>query len=78
MNGSADLPSRFQLRECVRANGQRGHVVGVTFGLIDGLGKVMYDVVTPSGLLSRLFSEQVTPAEPAHLMLVRPQTLEAI
>lgn len=61
------LPSRFQLHDTVRAQGARGTVVAITFMLVDGWGKVAYDVDCGAQTLHRVLSDDVQPAQPSHL-----------
>lgn len=61
------LPSRFQLHDTVRAQGVRGTVSAVTFMLVDGMGKVAYDVECGGAILHRVLSDDVSPARPEHL-----------
>lgn len=61
------LPSRFQLHDSVRAQGARGTVVAITFMLVDGWGKVAYDVECGAQTLHRVLSDDVQPAQPSHL-----------
>lgn len=60
-DSSTALPSRFQIGDVVVVGGHRGSVTAVTFTVIDGVGKVQYDVETRSGMRYRLNSEFVTP-----------------
>jgi len=64
------LPSRFQLGDTVRARGEKGVVLAVTFLFLDGQAKVAYDVVTRHGLQARVLSDDVGPSEPSHLRSV--------
>lgn len=64
------LPSRFQIGETIRARGEKGVVQAVSFLVIDGQGKVAYDVLTRRGLQARVLSDDVGPAQPSHLRSV--------
>lgn len=64
------IPSRFQLGDEVRAGGVRGTVEAITFTVLAGQGKVLYDVRHSAGLLVRVSSEDVSPAKPKHLHVV--------
>jgi hypothetical protein len=61
------LPSNYQLGAEVRACGVKGRVTAVTFTVLNGQGKVLYDIAWCGGALTRVLSEQVLPATPAHL-----------
>lgn len=66
------LPSRYQLGDEIRANGVKGVVTAVTFGIIDGMGKVMYDVESAGRTQYRVLSDDVGPVEDKpRLTLVR-------
>lgn len=56
-------PSRFQVGSAVRCRGAKGTVDAVTFAVIDGAGKVFYDVTTGAGTAYRVPSEDVHPLE---------------
>lgn len=64
------LPSRFQIGETIRARGEKGIVQAVSFLVIDGQGKVAYDVLTRHGLQARVLSDDIGPAQPSHLRSV--------
>jgi hypothetical protein len=68
------LPSRFQIGDSVRTvTHGLGTVTGVTFGLVDGVAKVMYDVNTSKGPAYRVLSDDIAPpASPSHLRVVKP------
>ncbi|KAF1008937.1 MAG: hypothetical protein GAK28_00569 [Luteibacter sp.] len=68
--GKRAIPSRFQLNDDVRAAGVRGTVAAITFTVIAGQGKVLYDVRHSGGVLTRVSSEHMEPARPKHLHIV--------
>lgn len=70
MSDPMRIPSHFQLGDQVRACGVKGTVDAITFTVLDGLGKVLYDVAHSGGVLTRVLSEQVTPSAPTHLHAV--------
>jgi len=67
------VPSRFQIGEQVRACGVKGTVEAVTFTVLDGQGKVLYDIAHSGGVLTRVLSDQVQPVTLAHLRAVPSQ-----